>query len=170
MTEPIPPVVSRHAAPAPTGNGVPWQWQLLAAGSLLAAFLAIGIILIITADTADSVWKNRIAIFNAFLALVFGAAGWLFGREINRVPAEIARIEAREAKELALDSAEDAAEARVRAAAEEMRGRALAAAITSMAAATSASNGTGPIGERSGTASAQVSALSAMAKDLYGER
>jgi len=171
MTEPQPD------PPRSAGSGgVPWQWQLAAAAVLLLAFLGIGVMMIITADTTDAVWKNRIAIFSAFQALVFGGVGWLFGREVNRIPAEIARTEAAQAKDLAQENAEDAAEARVRAATEETRGRALASAITSTAAST-ATSGTGAsalreggFSERSASASAQMAALAAMAEDLYGKR
>jgi hypothetical protein len=169
MTEPTP-------APSRTNGVVPWQRQLVVAAVLLVVFVAIGVLLIVTADTTDAVWKNRVTIFSAFQSLVFGAVGWLFGREINRVPAEIARTEAKEAKQLAQQHADEAAEARVRAATEETRGRALASAITSTAASMRASSngGTSPreggFAERSATPSAQMAALAAMAEDLYGSR
>lgn len=128
--------------------------------------------MIVTADTPDAVWKNRVTIFSAFQSLVFGAVGWLFGREINRVPAEVARAEAREAKEQAQDLADEAAEARVRAATEETRGRALASAITSTAASISGNGSAAGGFERSGgpTSSPQMAALAAMAQELYGPR
>jgi ABC-type transport system involved in cytochrome bd biosynthesis fused ATPase/permease subunit len=163
MTEPQ-PEPSRS-----TGSGVPWQWQLLVAALLLVVFVAIGVLMIITADTSDSIWKNRITIFSAFQSLVFGAVGWLFGREINRVPAEVARADAQEAKELAQEHADEAVEARVRAATEETRGRALAAAVTSTAASAAPNHGGGL--ERTSTApSPLMVALAAMAEDLYGHR
>ena len=153
-------------------GGVPWQWQLAVTGVLLVVFLAIGVLMIVAADTPDTVWKNRIAIFSAFQSLVFGAVGWLFGREINRVPAEVARAEAQEAKEQAQDSADEAAEARERAAREETKGRALAVAITSTAASMNGNGATTGSGsfERSNisTTPPQMAALAAMAKDLYG--
>ena len=142
-----------------------------AAAVLLVVFLAIGVMMILTADTTDAVWKNRIAIFSAFQALVFGAVGWLFGREVNRVPAEVARVEAQEAKDQAQENAEEAAEARVRAAMEETRGRALASAVTATAASTSGERATGDRRLRttaSSAPSAQMAALAAMAEDLYG--
>jgi len=152
-------------------GGVPWQWQLAVAAALLVVFLAIGVLMILTADTPDTVWKNRIAVFSAFQSLVFGAVGWQFGREINRVPAEVARVEAQEAKEQAQDSADEAAEARERAAREETKGRALATAITSTAASMNGSGSTTGSGsfERASTSPAppQMAALAAMANDLY---
>ena len=171
MTEPQPE--PSRSSRRPTLNIVPWQWQLVVAALLLVVFVAIGVLMIATADTSDSIWKNRITIFSAFQSLVFGAVGWLFGREINRVPAELARADAQEAKELAQDNADEAAEARVRAATAETKGRALASAITSTAASMSgngaSSSGLGGL-ERSGTPapSPQMAALAAMADDLYG--
>jgi hypothetical protein len=172
MTEPQPE--PSRSSRRPTANMVPWQWQLVVAALLLVVFVAIGVLMIVTADTSDSIWKNRITIFSAFQSLVFGAAGWLFGREINRVPAELARADAQEAKELAQDNADEAAEARVRAATAETKGRALASAITSTAASMSGSNGasSSSLGglERSSSPapSPQMAALAAMADDLYG--
>jgi uncharacterized membrane protein YgcG len=171
MTEPQPE--PSRSSRRPTLNIVPWQWQLVLAALLLVVFVAIGVLMIATADTSDSIWKNRITIFSAFQSLVFGAVGWLFGREINRVPAELARVDAQEAKELAQDNADEAAEARVRAATAETKGRALASAITSTAASMSgngaSSSGLGGL-ERTGTPapSPQMAALAAMADDLYG--
>jgi hypothetical protein len=171
MTEPQPE--PSRSSRRPTLNIVPWQWQLVLAALLLVVFVAIGVLMIATADTSDSIWKNRITIFSAFQSLVFGAVGWLFGREINRVPAELARADAQEAKELAQDNADEAAEARVRAATAETKGRALASAITSTAASMSgngaSSSGLGGL-ERSSTPapSPQMAALAAMADDLYG--
>ena len=167
MSEPPP------APPGSTSGGVPWQWQLVAAAVLLAVFVVIGVLMILTADTSDTVWKNRITIFSAFQSLVFGAVGWLFGREVNRVPAEAARSAALEATELARENADEAAEARVRAATEEARGRALAAAVISTAA--SVTGPAPPSGgfERSAAPAApspQVATLAAMAEDLYGRR
>lgn len=152
-----------------SGNGVPWQWQLIVATALLVVFVGIGVLMILNADTTDSIWKNRITIFSAFQSLVFGAVGWLFGREVNRVPAEQARAEAQEAKQQAQENADEAAEARVRAATEETRGRALAAAVTSTAASTS-TPGLGSGLERTNGTSPQMAALAAMAEDLYGRR
>ncbi len=163
-----------EAQPEPSrslsAGGVPRQWQLLAAAVLVVVFLVIGVLMIVTADTSDAVWKNRVTIFCAFQSLVCGAVGWLFGREINRVPAEVARADAQEAKELAQENADEAAEARVRAATEETRGRALASAVTATAASTNGSSSREPGSfERASTApSAQMAALAAMAKDLYG--
>jgi ABC-type transport system involved in cytochrome bd biosynthesis fused ATPase/permease subunit len=166
MTEPQ-PGPSRSTA----SGGVPWQWQLVVAAVLLVVFLVIGVLMIVTADTSDAVWKNRVTIFSAFQSLVFGAVGWLFGREINRVPAEVARADAQEAKEQAQENAEEAAEARVRAATEETRGRALAAAVTSTAASTAAPTRESAGFERAGAApTPQLAALAAMAEELYGHR
>ena len=148
------------------GTGTPWSRQLLMTAVLLVVFLALGVLMIVTADTPDPVWKNRIVIFSAFQALVFGGVGWLFGREVNRVPAEIARVEAREAKELAQENADEAAEARVRAAAEETRGRALASAVTATAASTNGDRARRRTAASSGPPappSPQMAALAAMA-------
>jgi uncharacterized membrane protein YgcG len=171
MTEPQPE--PSRSSRRPALNIVPWQWQLVVAALLLVVFVAIGVLMIATADTSDSIWKNRITIFSAFQSLVFGAVGWLFGREINRVPAELARVDAQEAKELAQDNADEAAEARVRAATAETKGRALASAITSTAASMSgngaSSSGLGGLERPSTPApSPQMAALAAMADDLYG--
>jgi len=171
MTEPQPE--PSRSSRRPTANMVPWQWQLVVAALLLVVFVAIGVLMIVTADTSDSIWKNRITIFSAFQSLVFGAAGWLFGREINRVPAEVARADAREAKEQAQDSADDAAEARERAAREETKGRALAVAVTTTAASMSGAAATGTSGlERASSIAPppQMAALAAMADDLYSPR
>jgi hypothetical protein len=151
-------------------TGAPWSRQLLTAAVLLLVFLTIGVLMIVTADTPDPVWKNRIVIFSAFQALVFGGVGWLFGREVNRVPADIARAEAREAKELAQENADEAAEARVRAATEETRGRALASAVTATAASTHGAAREGSFERTVAPPSPQMAALAAMAEDLYGTR
>lgn len=150
-------------------GGLRWPWQVLAAAALLAVFVAFGALMILNADTSDSVWKNRIMIFSAFQALVFAAVGWLVGREVNRVPAEQARAEAQQAAQQAREYAEDATEARVRAATEETRGRALAAAITSTASSVNGA-GLGSSLDRSNATQPQMAALATMAEELYGKR
>ena len=163
--------------PAPTpatppGNSVPWQWQLIVAVVLLVSFIVIGVVMIASADSTDAVWKNRVAIFTAFQSLVFGAAGWLFGREINRVPAETARADAQEAKTEAKEQATAAAEARERAAIEETRGRALASAVTAAATAPTGGGQSHDVGfgDPQATAAPQIAALAALAANLYGQR
>lgn len=169
MTTPEPTV---DPEPRPIMNGVPWQWQLGFAGGLLVAFFVIGIVMIWTADVSDTVWKNRIAIFTAFQSLVFGAVGWLFGREVNRVPAEQARADAQQAKDQAVTATAEATEARVQAATEQTKGESLASAVANTANAP----GQSPSGGHSedtafGSPTApQLSALAALARDLYPRR
>jgi hypothetical protein len=129
MTDPAPP------APSSDGNGVPWQWQLAVAAGLLAAFVILGVLMIWTANVPDPVWKNRMAIFSAFQSLVFGAVGWLFGRQINQV----SREDAKQAKEQAAKSAEEARTAQNEATAQQERVRALTSTASAVIAATPAS-------------------------------
>lgn len=157
-----------RSSPSKADNGVPWKWQLAIAAALLLIFTAISFVMIYTADTQDAIWMRRIAVFSAFQSLVFGAVGWLFGREINRVPTEVARADAHEAREQAKSSADSAAAAEVRAVAEETKGRALSAAIDAHAATAASAGGSRDVGlDRGQPASASIAALAAMAHKLY---
>jgi hypothetical protein len=157
--------------PRSTPTGVPWQWQLRFAGGLLVAFLVVCGVMFWTADSTDDVWKNRIVIFTAVQSLVSAAVGWLFGREVNRAPAEQARADAQQAKEQTATATAAAADARVKAATEQTRGETLAAAVGRVAEAMPVPGGgmSRDSGAGSSTA-APLTALAALARDLYPRR
>jgi hypothetical protein len=128
---------------ATPGNGLPPETLFWVAVVIILAFLGFSLFMILNADAADPVWKNRLAIFTVFQAIVYTAVGWLFGREVNRgakeaaeksadvaqADAERAKAEAIAAKEAEREQAAARAETLEAASAESVRGATLAAAV-----------------------------------------
>ncbi|WP_128645613.1 hypothetical protein [Rhodococcus sp. BS-15] len=104
--------------PDADGNG---YWPLfVVAIALVVVFLVLSVWLFTEADdegTTEMVWSRYAYIVGGLEAIVFAAVGWLFGREVNRGTAEVAKKQADEAKQDA-DAAKDAADAGIRLAGE----------------------------------------------------
>lgn len=77
-------------------------WPLLVLSILLiAVFIVLSVILFNVADDKDTteiVWSRYAYIVGGIEAIVFAAVGWLFGREVNRGTADLAKSQAEEAK------------------------------------------------------------------------
>lgn len=77
---------------------------------------------------ADPQWSHLVYVYGSVEAIAFAAAGFLFGREVNRQRAETAEQSATQARQ-------EATNARVDAAKQEKAGQALAALIAQKLAA-----------------------------------
>jgi hypothetical protein len=131
---------------------------LVAAGVLVAVGVVFGTFLVLNADADEAVWDRYVIVFGAAEALVFAAAGWLFGREVHREEARNAQEERKQAEGAAAAAMEEAAR-------QQERGRTLLAEVQSAAA-------TLPSGALpgAGTASEQSLAhLANVAERLYAE-
>lgn len=97
-------------APDVAGKG---YWPLfVVAIALVALFLALSVWLFAAANdegTTEMVWSRYAYIVGGLEAIVFAAVGWLFGREVNRGTAEVAKKQADVAKKDADAAKEDAA-------------------------------------------------------------
>jgi hypothetical protein len=77
-------------------------WAVIRAATAVIALIAFGFLVRDMLDNvADDplVWARRMAIFGSVEAIVFAAAGFLFGREVNRQRAENAEESAESAQE-----------------------------------------------------------------------
>jgi hypothetical protein len=151
-------------AVAPT-SPVPWKWLYILSVVLIGLFFIGGIAMIALADTPEAVWRNRFAVYSGFQAIVFTAVGWLFGREVHRGEAAVAKASEAQAKEGERAATQEAA-----------NGRALAAAVTATTQPTAPPRTDGHAHDiadddrpASATAdgAAQLSMLRSMARSLY---
>lgn len=102
-----------------TGGGLAtWQWSVL----VVVALLLIGIYLLLAflvfnsrGDEAEQ-WARALVVLGGIEALAFAAAGWLFGREVNRRAVERAEADANEARDANAQTESELATAKVRAA------------------------------------------------------
>lgn len=170
--------------PAATpGNGLPPETLFWVAVVILLAFLGFSLFMILNADAADPVWKNRLAIFTVFQAIVYTAVGWLFGREVNRgakeaaeksadvakADADRAKAEAADAKEAEREQAAARAKTIEAASAENVRGAALAAAVLFGSNARSAPGGIENQSASAAAGDAATEPVRALAARLYPE-
>jgi len=165
------PLTTPRTAPVSAPASVPWAYQFAAAAVVLAAFLALAWYLTAGADVPDGVWKNRVFVFSSVEALVFTAAGWVFGKEVHRSQVEATREDARTAKQDAAAAREQGEAAAATAAAERAKGMQLAGAVQVLVATpNSPSRRGGDVGfsPAPAVAAEQVAALQDLARRLYG--
>ncbi len=105
----------------------------------LVFFGALALYMIVTSDVSDDVWQRKVYVYASVEAIVFAAAGALFGVQVKRgeakaanVRAEQAEQEASEAKKSERLSSEDA-----------QKGRTMAATARGLAKATSTTDSSG---------------------------
>lgn len=117
-----------------TGDGVRKWLAGLVALALLVAYLAFTASAWSSASDAAEMWARKLTIIGGIEALAFAAAGWLFGKEVNREAVDALRKEAGEVRA----AAEAARELERERAAETDRARseatAFAAALKTMSA------------------------------------
>lgn len=98
------------ANPADTDGRAYWPLFGIAA-VLVAVFLVLSVWLFTAADnegTTEIVWSRYAYIVGGIEAIVFAAVGWLFGREVNRGTAAVAKDHAEAAQEDAAAAKKDA--------------------------------------------------------------
>nr|WP_296774153.1 hypothetical protein [Rhodococcus sp. (in: high G+C Gram-positive bacteria)] len=87
-------------------------WPLFGiAAALVAVFLVLSVWLFTAANndgTTEIVWSRYAYIVGGIEAIVFAAVGWLFGREVNRGTAAVAKEHAEAAQEDAEAAKKDA--------------------------------------------------------------
>jgi hypothetical protein len=95
--------MSQPSPSGPTRTFASW----VAAGILLV-WLVFLVFMWLNANpeiVKDPQWLRWVFLYGAVEAIVFAAAGWIFGREVNRARAETAEEKAREAAECAREAA-----------------------------------------------------------------
>ena len=90
--------------------------------AVLAGFALLLMFLLQRLSLGDTEWNRAIYLFGGVEAIAFAAAGYFFGKEINRQRADNAEANATKQADLAASKTQDAAQA-------EERGQALRAAI-----------------------------------------
>lgn len=145
-------------------------WALGAALILIAAWLAFLGVLALNTDATELTWTRLFSVLTSLEAVVFAAAGALFGTTVQRQRVEDARQEASDAKKEASEAKDEAA-TNAQAAA---NGRALAESIKARGEAAGgggqdASGRRRRSGEGAGAAGAasEVAELVAMARRLF---
>jgi hypothetical protein len=101
-------IMSQPLPSGPTRTFASW----VAAGILLV-WLVFLVFMWLNADpktVSDPQWLRWVFLYGAIEALVFAAAGWIFGREVNRARAENAEKDAREAGQNAEGKTKEAAD------------------------------------------------------------
>jgi len=160
------------------------RWTALFAVSVVILVL-FGVLMIYMmavandASNSDAIWTRQTVVFGAGQAIAFTAVGWLFGREVNRTAAENSEAHAAGAAEEAKQAKKEAKQATAEARTHEVdatrateKARALAAAITTSAAAARQSRSTDPALENSSVLTvnrSQLESLQALARELFPE-
>jgi hypothetical protein len=83
-----------------------------AIGILLAFAAALVYLFVLAPNVPELLWERYIYLYGAVEAIAFAAAGFLFGREVNRQRAEKAEATAHEKTEEATQAKQDAAAAK----------------------------------------------------------
>lgn len=83
-----------------------------AIGILLAFAFALIYLFVLARQVPELLWERYIYLYGAVEAIAFAAAGFLFGREVNRQRAEKAEATAHEKTEEATQAKQDAAAAK----------------------------------------------------------
>jgi hypothetical protein len=136
----------------------------------MIAFVGLVVLMLLWANSPDSVWKNRVFVFSSMEAIVFTAVGWTFGREVHRAGEESARKDTEEARDEAKRKSDLADRKSAEAAEERAKGLQLAGAVETFAAARTTGNTGHPrdAGSRGEPAvSPQVEFLQDLVRRLY---
>lgn len=90
--------------------------------AVLMGFAVLVIYMFSLLTSSEATWSRALYLFAGVEAIAFAAAGYFFGREVNRQRADIAESRASQAEQKAADAAERAVKA-------EAKGQSLRAAI-----------------------------------------
>lgn len=101
----------QHDKKVGVGNGRS-SLQYIIAVALLVGYGFFVYYLIGRVDSGDPAWSRLIYLFSGVEALVFAAAGFLFGKEVNRRRAEQAEIEKKEVEKEKEEAREQVGEER----------------------------------------------------------
>lgn len=107
--------------PEPQTPSSPPRVQICFAVVILALFVALIVVMVLSRNSPEGAWKNLVYVFGSVEALLFTAVGWVFGREVHRAQAEAAEANAKDAKQQAQNEAIRARTADDRAAVEQMK-------------------------------------------------
>lgn len=168
---------ARVDAERPTAEGPPPRGDsrllspratIIAATLVLVAFGVLVIWLLGRTAESDVRWNRSLYVYGSVEAIVFAAAGALFGTTVQR--SQVARLEDEKAR--ADQRADDASAAERLASQRATRGDALAASIRGMtrASGSAAPTGGGPALRGAGGGDAVLTQLSALVDELYGDR
>jgi len=141
-------------------------WAALA---ILAAFAGLVAYMLISASASEQVWQRQMYVFASVEAIVFAAAGALFGVEVKRQEA----AKAVQVADRAVEEAEEAKKSERQASEEAERGRTLAATARGLAATPAGTDARGPDvpGARGGPSSTSqqdvLRALAHVANELF---
>ena len=149
MTADTHPATSKSATQAVSGNGAASRRDAIAPFVAIATLVFFALVLLYLAwqiGLPQQQWDRLIFLLNGVEAIAFAAAGYLFGKEVNRQRAEKAEERAEEAE------------------GDATNGRALATVVKAKAARASRPSGlesTGPQG------AADIKELGAIAEQLF---
>ena len=157
------PEAAAKAEDSPPAAG-PSRTVVRAAVAILVAFAGLVAFMLISASVSDEqVWQRQMYVFASVEAIVFTAAGALFGVEVKRQ--ETAK--AVQVADRAIEEAEEAKKSERRSSEESERGRTLAATARGLAATASGTETRGPApdvpGSRGPSSTSQQDALRALA-------
>lgn len=110
---------------------------------LLVVYLLGMLVMYFARSAVEVTWSRLVFLYGGLEAMAFAAAGYLFGREVNRARAETAEARADEAQAESKDARQDAAKANAEAENAVEKGKTLAKFISSRVAP-----GGAPAGDR----------------------
>jgi hypothetical protein len=134
--------------------------SIAAAYLALAGLAAIGIFLLSNLGMSQRRWDRANVVYTSVEAIAFAGAGYLFGREVNKVRAEKAEEKADQKDKEATASAKDAA-------ASDAKGQALAGAIRAFSPSSGAGRGFTAAATGATAPPGSAEALRSLADDLY---
>lgn len=79
-----------HTTTTQTSTGPRWLATIVAIAAVIG-YMAFILILYQQVDSAEPDWSRRIVLFTGVEAVAFAAAGWLFGKEVNRSAVDAAK-------------------------------------------------------------------------------
>ena len=153
-----------EGAPGKSGLSGVASWAAL---GVLVAFVALVVWMLSNASASESVWQRQMYVFASVEAIVFAAAGALFGVEVKRREVGKATEQADKANEVAAEAQRSERLASSKA----ERGETLAATARGLAAATASANAAAPDtpGTRGAAPSSQlaINTLAKVADELF---
>lgn len=162
------------AAQEKTQDRTAWIRYLVTVTIAVVLLIAFGLLVYYLNAKAGSgtelTWERRVYLFGAVEAIVFTAAGWIFGREVNRQQVNLAENRANTSEQRADAAVGDAADAKVKAADLAARGEAAKAAVLSRYTALSNAQGVrtkSVYGDKAGAASTELEDLANFMRTLY---